>query len=221
MAMIYLQERVVENKEWAIILFLLAFSLVAVVRSLFEIRFNDFLNLIISDKYIKLYRESANLLSWFNLLLFIVQLLSFSFLIQLLLSHLGFCSKFDYIVFIRIYTLLNVFILSKFLIEKIIAATFDIEEFVEQFNLYKLSYRAYFGMLLLPFNIILYFNENIDVLLIYIVSTLIFSFNVIVYLKSLKIYQNLLQSYLFYIILYLCTLEFAPYYFVYYWFIKR
>ena len=41
------------------------------------------------------------------------------------------------------------------------------------------------------------------------------------YLNSLKIYQKFIIGKLFYFILYLCTLEIAPYYFVYYWLTKN
>jgi hypothetical protein len=221
MAMIQFQERIIENKDWAIALFVLSFALIAVIRSMFETRFNDFLNLLFSDKYIKIYKESSNLKSWFTVVLFIVQVLSFSFFLQLALHTFGYCSKFDYLVFIRIFTFLNVFVLSKFLIEKIIATAFDIEEFVEQFNLSKVSYRTYFGLLLLPINIMLYFNDNLNNRVVLLVCFAIIIINIVIYLKSLKIYQNLVLSNLFYFILYLCTLELGPYYFIYYWFTNR
>ena len=221
MAMIQFQERIIENKDWTIILFVFSVSLIALIRSLFETRFNDFLNLIVSDKYVKIYKESSHLTSWFTIILFVVQLLSFSFFLQLLLNYFGYCSKFDYIVFIRIFTFLNVFVLSKFLIEKIIETSFDIEEFVEQFNLNKVSYRTYFGLLLLPVNLLLYFNDNINILYVYFICIAIIIINTVIYIKSLKIYQNLVLSNLFYFILYLCTLEIAPYYFIYYWFTNR
>jgi hypothetical protein len=220
MAMIQFQERIIENKDWTIILFVFSFGLIAVIRSLFETRYNDFLNLIASDKYIKIYKESSHLKSWFTIVLFVVQLLSFSFFIQIILHYFGFYSKFDFLIFIRIFTFLNIFVLSKFLIEKIIAVAFDIEEFIEQFNLNKVSYRTYFGILLLPINALLYFNENTDVFYIYVVFIAIIIINTVIYIKSLKIYQNLVLSNLFYFILYLCTLEIAPYYFIYYWFTK-
>ena len=37
----------------------------------------------------------------------------------------------------------------------------------------------------------------------------------------IKLYQNLLIRKIFYFILYLCTLEIAPYYFIYNWFTKN
>jgi len=212
--------RVIENKDWATILFVVAFALIALTKSIFETRFNDFLKLIVSDKYIKIYRDSSHLMSGFTIGLFIVQLISLAFFIQLILSHFGYVSKTDWIIFIQITTLLIVFILSKFLIEKIIATSFNIEEFIEQFNLQKVSYRTYIGLLILPIDIILFYNNNSSKFLISASIVIVLAINSITYLFSLKNYQNLLFGKLFYFILYLCALEIAPYYFMYYWFTK-
>ena len=213
--------RIIDNKDWATILFVSGFALIAIVKTVFETRFNDFMNLIVSDKYIKIYRDSSHLMSGFTILLFIVQILSLAFFIQLALNSFGYISKSDWLVFIQIATVLFVFILSKFLIEKIIAATFDIEEFTEQFNLQKVSYRTYVALFLLPLDIILYYNDNLSQngFLFIIISLIIL--NIITYIIALKNYQSLLFSKLFYFILYLCTLEIAPYYFMYYWFTNK
>jgi hypothetical protein len=58
--------------------------------------------------------------------------------------------KTDWILFIQIFYFL-VFVLSKFLIEKIIGTAFNIEEFVEQFNLQK-SYIEPTSVCLYPVN---------------------------------------------------------------------
>jgi hypothetical protein len=155
-------------------------------------------------------------MSGFTIVLFVVQLLSISFFIQLLLNHFGYVSKTDWIVYLRIFTFMGVFVLSKFLIEKIIATTFNIDEFVEQFNLQKVSYRTFIGIVLLPINVFLFYNDKTSNTLIFSIIVVILSINLLTYLVSLKIYQNLLIGKLFYFILYLCALEIAPYYFIYY-----
>ena len=213
-----LQPRILEPRDWATVLFVLSFALIAVSKTVFENRFHDFMKLIVSDKYIKMYRDSSNLMSGFTIILFVIHLISLAFFLQLVLSSFGYASKTDWILFIQIFTFLTVFILSKFLIEKIIATSFDIEEFTEQFNLQKVSYRTYVGLLLLPVNVILFYNNIIPLKLIYALIFVIFAINILTYVISLKNYQNLLFGKLFYFILYLCALEIAPYYFMYYWF---
>jgi hypothetical protein len=215
-----LHPRIIENKDWATLLFVVCFVLIAVARSVFEVRFAEFSRLIISDKYIKVYRDNSNMMSWFNVLLFLVHLISFAFFIQLVLAHFGYGQKDDWILFIRIITLLAVFILSKYLLEKIVAEAFNIDEFVDQFNLQKVSYRTYLGLLILPADIILYYSQATSKTTILILIGIILTINVLTYALSLRNYQNLLLSKLFYFILYLCALEIAPYYFMYYWFTK-
>jgi len=210
-----LNPRVIEPKDWATCLFILSFALIAITKTAFETRFNDFMRILVTDKYIKVYKDSSNLMSGFTVLLFIVQAISFSFFIQIALDYFGISSKYDWINFIRIFVFFGVFVLSKFLIEKIIATTFNIEEFIEQFNLQKVSYRTFIAIVLLPVNIYLFYN-NSSYLLIYCVIGAILIINLLTYLVSLRIYQNLVIGNLFYFILYLCALEIAPYYFIYY-----
>lgn len=216
-----LHQRIIENKDWAAIVFVLALGLVALAKTAFENRFHDFFRLIVSDKYLKIYKESSHLMSGFTILLFIVNLISLSFFIQMILYHFGNETKTewlksDWLLFIRIFTLLSVFILSKFLIEKIIAAIFGIEEIIESFNLQKVSFRTFVGLLLLPVSVVLFYNNFSTNSLILTIILILLAINILTYLISLRIYQNLIISNLFYFILYLCALEIAPYYFIYY-----
>nr|WP_315156684.1 DUF4271 domain-containing protein [uncultured Flavobacterium sp.] len=215
-----LHPRIIENKDWATGLFILSLLLIALTKSVFENRFNDFTKLIYSDKYIKLYRDSSHLMSGFTLALFVVQIISITFFLQLFLSYYGRASKSDWMLFIQLFTFITYFILAKFLLEKIIATAFKIEEFMEQFNLKKVTYRTYIGLIILPIDLILYyfdvFSKNIF-LPIFVIALII---NLFTYLLTIKNYQSLIMSKLFYFILYLCALEIAPYYFMYYWFTK-
>jgi len=198
----------------------MAFGIIALTKSVYENRFEDFTKLIFSDKYVRIYRDSSHLMGMFSISLFFVQIISFSFFIQILLDYFGHGSKTDWILFIQIFTFVIYFILSKFLIEKIIATTFKMEEFVEQFNLQKVTYRTYIGLILLPIDIILFYYgpnlKNIPLLVLYSIVVL----NILLYVYSIKNYRKEIFGKLFYFILYLCTLEIAPYYFMYYWFTK-
>ena len=211
-------ERIASGKDWATILFVVCFALIALNRTVFETRFSEFIKLGVSDKYTKIYKDSGNMLSWFTISFFFIQVISFTFLLQFILSYFGLAEKNNWISFIQIFTLIGAFILSKYLVEKIIATSFNIEEFNEQFNLHKVNYRTYIGLLLLPVNIFLFYNDVQHPVVIYVIIVLIIAATIISYLVSLRIYQNLILTKLFYFILYLCALEIAPYYFMYYWF---
>ena len=215
-----LHPRITDSKDWATVLFVLSFAIIAITKSVFENRFGDFANLIFSNKYSKVYRDSSHLQSSFTIALFFVQVISLAFFIQISLSYFGLGSKTDWILYIQIFTFLVFFILSKYLIEKIIATSFNIEEFMEQYNLQKVTYRTYIWLIILPLNIILFYSDSVsrNLLLAIIATTL--TINAVTYLISIKKYQNLIFGKLFYFILYLCALEIAPYYFMYYWFTK-
>lgn len=215
-----LDPRILEPRDWATVLFVLAFALVVVARNFFETRFAEYLRLGFSDKYVKVYRDSSNINSGFTIVLFLVQLVSLAFFVQLILAHFGRIEKTDWVIFIRVFTFLLSFILIKYLIEKIIATAFHIEEFAEQYNLQKVSYRTYIGLMLLPVNVLLFYNNNTPNYVIWCFIFIVLAANLWTYLISLKNYQNLLLSRLFYFILYLCALEIAPYYFLFYWFTK-
>jgi hypothetical protein len=212
--------RVMEPKDWATVLFVVCFALIAITRTAFEKRFVDFARLLVSDKYIKVYKDSSHLMSGFTVLLFTIQVISLAFFIQLSLAHYDYATKTDWVLFIRIATLLGVFILCKFLIDKIIGTAFNMDEFVEQFNLRKVSYRSYIALALLPVNIVLFYSDNSPEFLFFVLITAVLLINLLTYLAALKNYQNFIAGKLFYFILYLCALEIAPYYFMYYWFTK-
>ncbi|MFB0909806.1 MAG: DUF4271 domain-containing protein [Flavobacterium sp.] len=215
-----LHPRIIESKDWATVLFVLAFAIIAVTKSVYENRFGDFMNLIFSDKYAKVYRDGSHLKGSFTISLFFVQAISFAFFIQLSLSFFGYGSKTDLILYIQIITFLMFFVLSKYLIEKIIATAFHIEEFVEQFNLQKVTYRTYIGLFILPINIILFYYDTISRNIPLIIISIVLLINVITYLISIKKYQHLIFSKMFYFILYLCALEIAPYFFMFFMFKK-
>ena len=215
------QERLPLIQDWATILFAIAFILIAVNRNIFASRFFEFSNLAFSDKYIKIYKDSSNISNSFTITMFFVQLISFSFFLHLFIASLLHLKKTDGILYIQVFTFLAVFILSKYLIEKIISTTFQIEEFTEQFNLFKVSYRTYFGFILLPVNMILYYNSVENQWIYITLAVILFVLNLLTYLITLRNYQNLLLRKIFYFILYLCTLEIAPYYFIYYWVTKN
>lgn len=211
-------ERTLISKDWATFIFIACFVLIAVTKTTWGTRFSDFMRLAYSDKYMKIYKDSSNVLSGFTVTLFVIQIISLSFIIQFILSYYGLTTKTNWVAFIQLFTFISVFILAKYLVEKIVATSFNIETFSETLNLYKVSYRTYITLLLLPVTIILFYNPDPKPFIVYSIIGLLVVANIISYLVSIRLYQSLILSKLFYFILYLCTLEIAPYYFMYYWF---
>ena len=160
-------------------MFIFCVGIIATNKSISAVRFNEFVRLAYSNKYTKMYRDSSNLMSGFTVSMFVLQLISLSFFILLVLNQFGkVATKTDYIAYIQIFTFLSVFILSKFLIEKIIATAFKMEEFNEQFNLLKVNYRAYFGLILIPINILLFYNSFDSNIFFWILLIALFAINI-------------------------------------------
>ena len=221
MLAIQLHDRIIESKDWATIVFIICVAIIAINKTISSVRFNEFVRLAYSDKYTKIYRDSSNLMSGFTISMFVLQLISFSFFTLLVLNQFHRAEKTDLIVYIQIFTFLSVFILSKFLIEKIIATAFKIEEFNEQFNFLKVNYRVFFGFIFFPVKIFLFYIWFDSDWFFWTLLIILITINITTYLVALKLYQNLLLRKIFYFILYLCTLEIAPYYFIYNWFTKN
>ncbi len=221
MLKIELQNRIIENKDWATLLFILCFLLVIVTKSAFENKFSDFKNLFFSERYVKMYKDNTHLMTFFTFFLFIVQVLSFGIFIHYILYYFNFIQKTDWIAFIQIITGLSYLILSKYLTEKIVATSFDVEDISEQYNMLKVSYRNYISLLLLPITIILYYNLKPELIVLQVIIGIILFSNILIFVKGIKIFQKIIIAKLFYFILYLCALEIAPYYFMYYWFTNK
>lgn len=221
MTELQLEQRIIENKDWATLLFLLCFVVIAIIKYLFEVQFNEFLRLPFSKKYTATYKDTSNLYSAFTISMFFVQLISFSFLIQIILSYFEYTTKANWITFIQIFTTLFVAILIKFNIEKIVATIFDIEDFLEVFNLKKVTYRTYIGLIFLPIVILLYYNNFLSVGIISAFLAIIGVGMIYFYFLSIITYQKQILGKIFYFILYLCTLEIGPYYLLYHWFTKK
>ena len=86
MLAIQLQERIIESKDWATVLFVLCVGIIAVNKTISSVRFNEFIRLAYSDKYTKIYKDSSNLMSGFTVSMFVLQLFSFSFFTLLVLN---------------------------------------------------------------------------------------------------------------------------------------
>lgn len=212
-------ERATQDNSWVAFLFIGSFLLVVVLKSVFQKQFNDFLGLLYTNKYIKLYNEEN--LNWFSVILIFIQMISFSLFIHIVLGNLGYLNKNSFISFIQIFAFLLFFISLKYLIEKSIAFLFDIQDFYSRFLFYQASYRMYLGLIMLFLTFLMFYGKTSIDNITYLFISIFIILNLIINLISFRIFQKEIIGNLFYFILYLCTLEIAPYYFTYYWLTKH
>jgi len=207
--------RATDQRLWIPIVVLLGMLLLALARNVFEARFFEFLRLAISDKYINVYRDPSYLLTSFSIFLFFVQLFAYAMLIQLWLQEVDAAQAADLRMFIRLVALLFCGILIKFLFDRILGVLFKIEDILDQFNLSKLSYRSYAGVLLFPVVCALYFMPHVPLWALYTITGILLLGLGLSYVSSLRKFQNLVLGHFPYFILYLCLVEFSPYLLLY------
>jgi hypothetical protein len=197
------------------ILFTFSFVMLTLAKITHEARFSNFVTLFISDKYLNIYGKDSRLtITWFNFFLFTVQVIVFGILLKITLEVLKISFNPPLPVLI---TLLALFILFKFYLEKFIANILELEVFSEQYNFHKLTYRNYIAIALLPLTAITVYAPFYNKVFFYITLSLFIFFNLTSFVLTIKNHQKLILPRVFYFILYLCTLEIAPYLFIYKW----
>ena len=191
------------------LLLLLSLICISLAKVMDEQRFQSYLALLFNYRYLKVYSKEKNQTQhWFNILLFIPQLIVFAVIIKESMGYLGFSLNANILVIICFLTL---FILFKYYLEKIISTIFDITEFSESFQFHKLTYRNYSAMILLPFLAYYTFSDISKNILIITILGLFILLNLISLTLTLTNHQKSIGRHLFYFILYLCALEIAPY----------
>ncbi|AJA67993.1 DUF4271 domain-containing protein [Myroides odoratimimus] len=210
-------ERVLPSKDWATVLFFIGFSIIAVNRTIFGVRFSEFTKLAASNKYLKIYKDNTNLRNSFTLSFLLVQLISITFFIQITLKAFELIPDYSFGSFLMLLNFVTTFIIGKYLIDKIISTTFGIDEFSDALNLQKATYRNYIGMLLLAVNVLLFYNNITNKLIIGFMLIALIATNILLYVLFIKNNQKSIMNKVFYFILYLCTLEIAPYLLLYFW----
>lgn len=211
--------RNLSSLDWVTVLLVITFTAIVITKTTFPNQFNEFLKLGISNKYLSIYRDTNNMKSGFTITMFFVQMISFSLFIHYILSIASITQASSFRSYSRVLAVLMFFVLVKYFVEKIIAVCFNAEEFAEQYNLVKVSYRSFLGLALFPIISILYYNNFQSDYFIWVVLGLFLLTNIILFILLLKNYQKLFTQFLFYFILYLCTFEIAPYIILYHWFV--
>lgn len=201
--------RYIEFNTVETLLLLSCFVLITVTKIAHEIRFQTFIELFISNKYLKIYGKEQNLnFGTFNILLFFVQIIVFGFFIRFASYYLEYPLKYHILIIISGIALL---ILFKYYLEKLIAVIFNIDFFTELYNFHKVSYRSLISIVILPFVTLLVYSPLDKNIVILITIILFILLNSIAFVLTLKNQQKLILNNLFYFILYLCALEIAPY----------
>jgi len=192
------------------------FLLLAIVKTAYPQRFEDFLSLLSSNKFMMFRGKKNKAFHPFNILLFFVHLISFSLLFYLVFNFFWKDPALDPIfIFIRIATAYGSFVLLKFGLEKIIGNVFGLDNYIDSYVYQKISYRNFIGLVLLIPSLIFIYTLTPTALSLYILIGIVILTNIFSLLLIYQKNQSLITGNWFYFILYLCALEIAPYIILY------
>jgi hypothetical protein len=197
--------------EWFTIFLLVALACITAAKQLFRLRFNDFIWVFYSSKYLKIYSREQKFVDSFEGLLFTNLVLSTSIFLFYVYNSFFEPIDFELFSFLKIILGVALFFLIKIMVERLIGSLFDIEPLMDQYLFQKTTYKNFSGLILLVFNTFLIYS-GIDVkLLIYSGLTLVLVSHIIGFVNSYQSNFTALNHNFFYFLLYLCALEIGPY----------
>ena len=121
-------------------------------------------------------------------------------------------NSFDLQIYFKFLKYISIFYTLKIFSEIIFANLFDIQKIIKNYLWSKLFYRYSLGLLILLLNFLIAYSDSIvfnSILIIFCMIYFIFSYFIIFFSMKKLIIKNW-----FYFILYLCTLEIIPYYYL-------
>lgn len=209
-------ERVIDSNDWASYLLAACFLLLACSRYFYPRRFEEFLLLPISDKFINIRGKEDSIYHPFALMLFVIQGICVSVFIYLLFRNFNPVEvQRNPFLFVQICTGYTIFVFIKFSIEKILASIFSIDAIVDQYLFQKLSYRNYLGLALFTGNILFLYSLSATRAALILFAAIVILFNVVALLSTYKRGRKIIVPNFLHFILYLCALEITPYIILY------
>ncbi len=190
--------------------------LLAVAKYSYPRRFEEFVLLPLSDKYLTVRGKDDAVYHPFNIILFTIQVICVSIFIFLLFrAYKPMEIQTNHWLFVQILTGYTIFVFIKLSIEKMLANIFSIDGLIDQYLYQKLSHRNFLGLLLFLGNLFFLYVVNTSQMSLLIFAIVILLLNTIALFYSYKKNGKLIATNFFHFILYLCALEISPYIILY------
>ena len=190
-------------------LFLFSFLLILILKKIDGEIFYDNLQLHKKKLLSKLYNSDSISLRLVNIIYLLVFLINISILMTIFSQ-----GKFTLNIFENHFYYIGLFIFLKYLLEKFIGWLFEFKRVSNNYLNSKLFYFNALGIPVLFLNMLIVFSENYNEELVYFSLTVILLYLIISHFSIFFAFKNLIYKNWFYFILYLCTLEIIPYYYI-------
>ena len=190
-------------------LFLFSFLLILILKKIDGEVFYDNLQLHKKKLLSKLYNSDFISLRLVNIIYQLVFLINISILMTIFSQ-----GKFTLNIFENNFYHIGLFIFLKYLLEKFIGWLFEFKRISNNYLNSKLFYFNALGIPVLFLNMLIVFSENYNEELVYFSLIVILLYLIISHFSIFFAFKNLIYKNWFYFILYLCTLEIIPYYYI-------
>jgi len=104
----------------------------------------------------------------------------------------------------------------KLLFQRWISSLFELSEFSKEYIFSRISYTSYASIMMILVLFIGVYSQMINRILLYTLLLLMLIISILSWVKIINANRKEIKSYLLYFILYLCTLEIAPYVYLFY-----
>ena len=205
-------ERTLYSNDWITAVFLLSLFCLVFARAFFLSRFQNFMILPFNNKYIFLYNKKDRLVHGFHLALTLFGFLNLCLYLVLAGGMLsGQILEPEGYVLLSVGGVLAGFFLFKMGLQFVGGFVLEYSDLTSALIFKKMTYLNYSALVMFAANLLLGYVDRDSNLVLFTSIFLILGINGIGWISILKFHQKLISSNLFYFILYLCTLEIAPF----------
>ena len=210
-------EKIAATSDWVTLFFLVILILIAVLQFNYTERFSKLFSLVYSEKYYTDYIKTRPLIfNSFHVIFFFIIIFNISLFLYFALNTFSSSPDQDqFYFFLQILLMTFGYFILRFFIGVLLANIFEVEEGQNYFTFLKMSNLALISVLVLPLLILANYSVGFfhKFLITFgvVASFAIALFRYFVLIKNEKLSFNNL----FYLFLYLCALELAPFIVIY------
>jgi len=210
-------DKIAATSDWVTLFFLVVLILIAVLQFNYTERFSKLFSLVYSEKYYTDYIKTRPLVfNSFHTIFFFIIIFNISLFIYFALNTFSSSPDQDqFYFFLQILLMTFAYFILRFFIGVLLANIFEVEEGQKYFTFLKISNLALISILVLPLLILANYSvggfHKFLITFGIVTSFAIALFRYFVLIKNEKLSFNNL----FYLFLYLCALELAPFIVIY------
>ena len=210
-------ERISFTNSWVTLVIMIVLVLITLLKNNYNQQFNKLLSLLYSEKYYTDYVKINPLLfNRFHFLFFFVIIFNLSLLIFFVFKT--FYSELitnDFYFYFQIFNITVLFILVRYVIGFLLSIIFELNDEQRYLTFLKMSNLSFLSIILFPLIIVVAYSVGFFQKFLLIVGLILFVvLSLFNYIKLIK-NERLNFTNLFYLFLYLCALEIAPFIVIY------